>query len=79
MRTKRTKKAIKKKLPIFMPNFLCTIDEMSKALGVNHRAVYARRARNPHIYTLLDIAVFCKLNKLDNDFLRNIKVLRDSH
>ena len=76
---KLRKKVSKKSLPIFSPKYLCTIEEMSNALGVTKKANYARRSNSPHIYTLLDTAVFCKINKLDNDFLRKVKILRGSH
>gem|GEM_PF-5138245 len=76
MSKKLRKKVSKKSLPIFTPKYLCTITEMSNALGVTKKAIYARRSNNPDIYMLLDTAIFCKINKLDNDFLRNVKILR---
>ena len=76
---KLKKKTQAKKLPIFSSQYLCTINEMCQALGVGQHAIYARRRNNPDIYMLLDTAVFCKINKLDNDFLRKVKILRGSH
>ena len=79
MSKKIRKKLSQKKLPIFKSTFLCTIEEMSKSLGVTKKSIYARRKNNPDIYALLDTAIFCKINKLDNDFLIKIKILRGSH
>lgn len=52
---------------------------MSQALGVKKDAIYARRRNNPDIYALLDTAVFCKINRLDNEFLRKVQMLRLAH